>query len=293
MKKRVISVAIGLILLVSLFGVLARMNHIMLDDGVYNIYESSIMLEKGWNLVAFGEFEGGTEIKQEDIRAVFYYDPSTKNYVRAFPESKEFNELADQDFCGDWSCSAEERADYESWCYKDCQFELNDNIISNLNVIKQESFTLTKNEKKNLNFINRIYDMEVYWSNDPVEEGASPLEGDGVILYWKGINPDGSYDGTHSDGRFSNTPDDGNPYNDIGAYLIETGRWDDALPWLERATQATRYDSNFYAFYNLGRVWEHKGDWMKGLEAYRSAAELNPGYTLAEKAVLRMQSMLN
>jgi tetratricopeptide (TPR) repeat protein len=38
-------------------------------------------------------------------------------------------------------------------------------------------------------------------------------------------------------------PTFGNPYNDIGAYLIEMGRLDDAIPWLERATHATRYAS--------------------------------------------------
>ena len=88
-------------------------------------------------------------------------------------------------------------------------------------------------------------------------------------------------------------PEYGNPCNDIGAYLIETGRWTDAIPWLEKATVATRYDGAFYAWYNLGRVWEHEGDWSKALEAYRHAVKQNPQYSLAEKAVQRMQSMLN
>ncbi len=88
-------------------------------------------------------------------------------------------------------------------------------------------------------------------------------------------------------------PDYGNPYNDIGAYLIETGRWAEAAPWLEKATAAARYDGRFYAWYNLGRVWEHEGDWARALEAYRHAAEQNPEYTLAAKAVLRIQAMLN
>ncbi len=35
-------------------------------------------------------------------------------------------------------------------------------------------------------------------------------------------------------------PDFGNPYNDIGAYLIVLGRHDVAVPWLERAKQAAR-----------------------------------------------------
>lgn len=28
-------------------------------------------------------------------------------------------------------------------------------------------------------------------------------------------------------------PDFGNPYNDIGSYLIELNRYDEAIPWLE------------------------------------------------------------
>lgn len=88
-------------------------------------------------------------------------------------------------------------------------------------------------------------------------------------------------------------PDFGNPYNDIGAYLIELGQYDDALPWLEQATQAKRYDAYFYAHYNLGRIWEQKGNWMRALSCYQEAYRLNPDYTLAEKAMIRMRGKLN
>src|SRR5262245_41149654 len=33
-------------------------------------------------------------------------------------------------------------------------------------------------------------------------------------------------------------PEFGNPYNDIGAYLIQKGQLNEAIPWLERALQA-------------------------------------------------------
>ena len=88
-------------------------------------------------------------------------------------------------------------------------------------------------------------------------------------------------------------PDFGNPYNDIGAYLIEKGRLDEAIPWLEKATKAKRYDSYCFPYYNLGRVWEQKGDWMKALEAYRKALKDNPQYTLAKKAAAKIEGMLN
>ena len=38
-------------------------------------------------------------------------------------------------------------------------------------------------------------------------------------------------------------PEFGNPYNDIGAYYIELGQPDDAIPWLKMALKAKRYES--------------------------------------------------
>src|SRR5215217_6107847 len=49
-------------------------------------------------------------------------------------------------------------------------------------------------------------------------------------------------------------PDFGNPYNDIGAYLIEQGKHDQAIPWLERALSARRYSSFHFPWFNLGRA---------------------------------------
>src|SRR6266705_5491076 len=40
-------------------------------------------------------------------------------------------------------------------------------------------------------------------------------------------------------------PDFGNPYNDIGAYLIEQYHYDEAIPWLERAVEARRYEPRY------------------------------------------------
>ena len=88
-------------------------------------------------------------------------------------------------------------------------------------------------------------------------------------------------------------PDFGNPYNDIGAYLIETGRYEEAIPWLEKATKAKRYESTCFPHYNLGRVWEQKGDWAKALLSYQNALRDNPQYVLAERALKRLQGMMN
>src|SRR5467141_1748576 len=60
-------------------------------------------------------------------------------------------------------------------------------------------------------------------------------------------------------------PDFGNPYNDIGAYLIGKGALDDAVPWLERAKRAARYEPRHFPYLNLGRVYLAKGDLPKAL----------------------------
>jgi Tfp pilus assembly protein PilF len=88
-------------------------------------------------------------------------------------------------------------------------------------------------------------------------------------------------------------PDFGNPYNDIGVYLIDQGHLDEAIPWLEKATQAKRYESYCFPHFNLGRIWEQKGEWFRAVEAFRSALLENPNYALAAKALKRLQSIMN
>ena len=88
-------------------------------------------------------------------------------------------------------------------------------------------------------------------------------------------------------------PDFGNPYNDIGAYLIEKGKLDDAIPWFEKAICAKRYESYCFPHYNLGRVWEQKGEWDKALACFHKALRENPDYTLAKRALSRLQALMN
>ena len=88
-------------------------------------------------------------------------------------------------------------------------------------------------------------------------------------------------------------PDFGNPYNDIGAYLIEMGALDEAVPYLERATKASRYDSPCFPHYNLGRIWESKGMLKKSMQSYQRALEENPEYGLATEALSRLKNRLN
>jgi tetratricopeptide (TPR) repeat protein len=88
-------------------------------------------------------------------------------------------------------------------------------------------------------------------------------------------------------------PDFGNPYNDIGAYLIEAGNLHGAIPWFERAMKAPRYEAYFYPHFNLGRVLEAMGLWFEAVREYQTAIKLNAKYGLAITALRRLQGRLN
>jgi hypothetical protein len=78
-------------------------------------------------------------------------------------------------------------------------------------------------------------------------------------------------------------PEFGNPYNDIGAYLIELGRPEEAITWFERALGAGRYESPFFPHTNLGRVHMMKGDKERAKKSFLKALELNPAYEPAKR----------
>ena len=88
-------------------------------------------------------------------------------------------------------------------------------------------------------------------------------------------------------------PTFGNPYNDIGSYLIMKGEIEEAIPWLERALQAPRYESYCYPHMNLGRVYEAKRDWLRAKEEYRKALAEKQEYAPAAQALARIRGYLN
>lgn len=88
-------------------------------------------------------------------------------------------------------------------------------------------------------------------------------------------------------------PDFGNPYNDIGAYLIEKGQLDEAIPWLEKAKGALRYDNPAFPYFNLGRIWESKHEFARALASYQTALGFDPKYTLAIAGIRRLRARFN
>ncbi|HYU89672.1 MAG TPA: tetratricopeptide repeat protein [Gemmatimonadales bacterium] len=88
-------------------------------------------------------------------------------------------------------------------------------------------------------------------------------------------------------------PTFGNPYNDIGCYLIELGREDDAIPWLKRAIDAPRYEARQFPHVNLARIYEKKGQVLDAVAEYGRALDKMPGYAPAVAGLRRLQGRVN
>lgn len=88
-------------------------------------------------------------------------------------------------------------------------------------------------------------------------------------------------------------PDFGNPYNDIGAYLIEMGRWDEAVPWFEKAIDAPRYEPRHFPHFNLARVHVHRFEYDQAVRRLEKALELEPNYHAAKREIGRLLARMN
>src|SRR5208282_4671825 len=92
----------------------------------------------------------------------------------------------------------------------------------------------------------------------------------------------------------------GNPYNDIGAYLIAKGELDEAIEWLEKAKRAPKYEPRHFPFMNLARLYARKGMVMKAISefeealkyAQREGGDANAAASISEQ-LLALRASLN
>ena len=87
--------------------------------------------------------------------------------------------------------------------------------------------------------------------------------------------------------------DFGNPYNDIGSYLIKLGRSEEAIPWLEQAIKAPRYEPRHYPHCNLGQVYWSRGELTRAIAEFERALEIEPEYEFARAALAAVHKQLN
>lgn len=88
-------------------------------------------------------------------------------------------------------------------------------------------------------------------------------------------------------------PEFGNPYNDIGAYLIELGRLDEAIEWLERAKHAVRYEPRHYPHINLSHIHVMRHDIPAAARELQAAITIEPTHTAARRELHRLLGILN
>ena len=87
-------------------------------------------------------------------------------------------------------------------------------------------------------------------------------------------------------------PDLGNPYNDIGSYLLKQGKLDEAIPWLDQAVHAKRYEARHYPHCNLGRIYWAKGQLKRAIAEFERALQLDSTSRFAQSALAAIRQQL-
>jgi Tfp pilus assembly protein PilF len=85
----------------------------------------------------------------------------------------------------------------------------------------------------------------------------------------------------------------GNPYNDIGCYLMEQGRPEEAVSWFERAKKAPRYEPRHFPYLNLGRLRAARGELAEAVVEFEGALAENPGDPIATKYLEALRFQVN
>ncbi len=85
----------------------------------------------------------------------------------------------------------------------------------------------------------------------------------------------------------------GNPYNDLGSYLVKLGRTDEAIIWLERAKRAERYEARHFPYVNLGRVYALRGQLHRAITELEEAQRLCPTDAQCARMLAALRAALN
>jgi tetratricopeptide (TPR) repeat protein len=85
----------------------------------------------------------------------------------------------------------------------------------------------------------------------------------------------------------------GNPYNDIGCYLMQMGRLEEAVSWLEQAKRAARYEPRHFPYLNLGRLRAARGEYAEAIAEFQAALEVAPGDSVALRYLEALKPHVN
>lgn len=88
-------------------------------------------------------------------------------------------------------------------------------------------------------------------------------------------------------------PTFGNPYNDIGCYLMEQGKLDDAVSWFEQAKCAARYEPKHFPYLNLGRLHAARGEFAEAILEFQGALAESPNDPVALRFLESLKYKVN
>ena len=88
-------------------------------------------------------------------------------------------------------------------------------------------------------------------------------------------------------------PEFGNAYNDIGAYMVELDREEEAMVWFARAKRAGRYENPQFPYLNLARLHIDNGDLGSALIELQIAELLAPEDDRVHQQITRAGKLLD
>jgi tetratricopeptide (TPR) repeat protein len=86
--------------------------------------------------------------------------------------------------------------------------------------------------------------------------------------------------------------DYGNPWNDIGSYLMAKGELDRAIPYLKRAMEAKKYCCPYFPHLNLGHVYTAQRRYREAKREFERVLELLPGYLPAILSLRMLEALM-
>ena len=87
-------------------------------------------------------------------------------------------------------------------------------------------------------------------------------------------------------------PQYGNPYNDIGSYLVVLGRSDEAIGWFEKAIASECYEPRQFPHLNLAKLYLAGKQYKLALHHFEEALRYDPDDLDTQEAVLAIKKIL-
>ncbi len=82
-------------------------------------------------------------------------------------------------------------------------------------------------------------------------------------------------------------------YNYIGYYLVKLGKYYEAKIWLDEALKFDDNCNKHLTYFNLGIVYEKRGDWYKAIEMFNKTLKIKPDFDRATKNLILLSARLN